>query len=465
MKIYDSGSFRDPSGRVFYYKNSILREIFFSGLEKYNFLKKNDLLNELIKKKFLVQTEELKDEDALSLKSENKSIIVKHEKLKFISYPYEWTFNELKDAAIFHLDLQLFLLEQGAKLIDASAYNIQFKNLKPIFIDALSIAEYKEGDFWGAHKQFCENFLNPLILTAKTGINFNNWFKGNLEGITTSDLYSVLKFKHFFSPTIFFQVFLLNRIEQKAKKNPVLTNKKIKKSKGFSKNAFKFMLSRLKNFIRKLELKDQVTTWEKYSKQNTYSVEEDKKKIEIVENFLKNNSKFKLLADLGCNDGRFSRIAIKNNIENVIGFDFDLKVLDRNYLISKKDNQNILPLYLDFTNPSSNLGWNDSERKSFKNRAKFDCILALALIHHLVIAKNIPLNQAVIWLTSLAPSGIIEFVPKEDPTCQFMLSLKGDIFPEYNEENFKKELSKLVKIENVTTVSNTNRRIYEFIPL
>ena len=258
---------------------------------------------------------------------------------------------------------------------------------------------------------------------------------------------------------------MLNRIEQKAKKNPVLTNKKIKKSKGLSKNAFKFMLSRLKNFIKKLELKDQVTTWEKYSKQNTYSVEEDKKKIEIVENFLKNNSKFKLLADLGCNDGRFSRIAIKNNIENVIGFDFDLKVLDRNYLISKKNNQNILPLYLDFTNPSSNLGWNDSERKSFKNRAKFDCILALALIHHLVIAKNIPLNQAVIWLTSLAPSGIIEFVPKEDPTCQFMLSLKGDIFPEYNEENFKKELSKLVKIENITTVSNTNRRIYEFIPL
>jgi len=465
MKIYDAGSFRDPSGKIFYYKDSIFREIFSTGLEKYNFLKKNDLLDKLIKQEYLIQSEELETEDAIKLKSQKESIIIKHEKLKYISYPYEWTFNELKDAAIFHLDLQLFLLEKGAKLIDASAYNIQFKNHTPIFIDTLSIDEYKEGEFWGAHKQFCENFLNPLILTSKTGINFNNWFKGNLEGIKTFDLYSVLKLKDFLNPTIFFQVFLLNKIEQKATKNPILTNKKIKKAKGLSKNAFKFMLLRLKNFIKKLKLKNQITTWEKYSEQNTYSDEEDRKKTEVVEKFLKKSNKFKLLADLGCNDGKFSRLAIKNNVENVIGFDFDLKVLDRNYLNSKKNNQNILPLYLDFTNPSSNLGWDDSERKSFKERAKFDCIFALALIHHLVIAKNIPLNKVLIWLTSLAPTGIIEFVPKDDPTSQFMLSLKGDIFPDYNEENFKNQLSKIVKISNITTVSNTNRRIYEFIPL
>ena len=175
--------------------------------------------------------------------------------------------------------------------------------------------------------------------------------------------------------------------------------------------------------------------------------------------------KINLLADLGCNDGKFSKVAIQNNVKNVIGFDFDLKVLDRNYLNSKENDYNILPLYLDFTNPSSNLGWNDEERKSFNKRAKFDCILALALIHHLVIAKNVPLKQVIIWLTSLAPTGLIEFVPKEDPTSQFMLSLKGDIFPDYTEENFKNEMSKIVKIKNITTISDTKRRMYEFIPL
>jgi len=465
MKTYDSGSFRDPSGRVFYYQDDIFREIFLTGLSKFEFLKKNNLLNDLIKANYLIYTEELNTNDTEKLKSKNDSIIIKHEKLNYISYPYEWTFNQLKDAAIFHLDLQLFLLEKGAKLIDASAYNIQFKNHTPIFIDTLSIDEYNEGEFWFAHKQFCENFLNPLILTSKTGINFNNWFKGNLEGITSSDLYSVLKFKDFFNPTIFFQVFLLHKLDQKAKKNPNEVNRKIKKSKGLSKSAFKYMLLKLKNFISKLELKKQITTWDKYSKQNTYSEDEDKKKIAAIEAFLNKNNKFKLLADLGCNDGKFSRLAIKNKVENVIGFDFDLNVLNRNYLHSKKNNENILPLYLDFTNPSSNLGWYDKERKSFIKRAKFDCIFALALIHHLVIAKNIPLTQVLKLLVSLAPTGIIEFVPKEDPTSQFMLSLKGDIFPDYNEDNFKKELSKIAKITKITTVSSTERRIYEYTSL
>ena len=465
MKIYDAGSFRDPSAKIFYYKDRIFREVFSNGLTKYDFLRKNNLIKELIEKKFLVDTKEINSEEILKLKSTDNSLVIEHEKLEYISYPYEWTFNQLKDAAVFHLDLQLFLLEKGAKLIDASAYNVQFKNLKPIFIDALSIDEYKENEFWGAHTQFCENFLNPLILTSKTGINFNNWFKGNLEGIKTSDLSSVLKTHHFFNPTIFFQVFLLNKIEQKATKNLDITHNKIKKTKGLTKNAFKFMLQRLKSFIKKLKLKKQITTWDKYSEKNTYSDNEEKKKIEIVENFIKKNKKINLLADLGCNDGKFSKVAIQNNVKNVIGFDFDLKVLDRNYLNSKENDYNILPLYLDFTNPSSNLGWNDEERKSFNKRAKFDCILALALIHHLVIAKNVPLKQVIIWLTSLAPTGLIEFVPKEDPTSQFMLSLKGDIFPDYTEENFKNEMSKIVKIKNITTISDTKRRMYEFIPL
>ena len=199
MKIYDSGSFRDPSGSVFYYEKEIFREIHSSGQNKFAFLKKNNLLNNLIEARYLISTKELSSKDTEKLKSKSESIIVKHEKLKYISYPYEWTFNQLKDAAIFHLNLQLFLLERGAKLIDASAYNIQFKDNSPIFIDILSIDEYKDGEFWFGHKQFCENFLNPLILTSRTGINFNNWFKGNLEGIATSDLYPVLKFTDFLS--------------------------------------------------------------------------------------------------------------------------------------------------------------------------------------------------------------------------------------------------------------------------
>jgi len=456
---YEPGSFRDPTARVFYYKDLIYREIFPAGEEKLKFLKEKNLLKDLIDKNFLIGSEELKKKH-FDFIDEN-SIVIKHDKLNFISYPYEWTFNELKDAALFHLDFQIYLLERSAQLVDASAYNVQFRNNKPIFIDLLSIDKYREGEYWVAHKQFCENFLNPLVLTSKKGINFNNWFRGNLEGISTHELSSILNLKDLINPTIFFHVYLLNKIEEKSQKNPNKVTEKIKTSKGLSKNSFRSMLISLKKFIESLNLRKQSSIWDQYSTNNSYSKEDERKKIKAVTGFLKKNN-FKLLGDLGCNDGKYSKLATENNVETVIGFDFDLKVLDRAYLNAKKNSLNFFPLYLDASNPSGNLGWNDSERMSFQRRASFDGIFALALTHHLAIAKNIPLNQILSWLVSLAPKGIIEFVPKEDPTTQIMLSLKGDIFPQYNEENFEQQLSKLAKIENISVVSETNRKIYEY---
>ena len=230
---YDKGSFRDPAGKIFYYKNKVYREVFKSGLPRLAFLQKNNLLRELIEKKFLIKTEII-ESDELSLRDKNNQII-EHEKLDFISYPYEWTFNQLKDAAIFHLNLQIFLLEKNAKLIDSSAYNIQFKNNKPVFIDVLSIDEYQNGEYWKGHKQFCENFLNPLLLKSKKGIDFNNWFKGNLEGITTNEINKVLSFKDYFSYTIFFHVYLLNKMDNERISDPEKLDKRLKKFQIFLK--------------------------------------------------------------------------------------------------------------------------------------------------------------------------------------------------------------------------------------
>ena len=165
---------------------------------------------------------------------------------------------------------------------------------------------------------------------------------------------------------------------------------------------------------------------------------------------------------MGCNEGKYSEYASKEKGIKVIGIDFDLNVLDKAYIKAKKANKNFFPIYADFSNPSGNLGWNGIERKSLFQRSKFDGIIALALIHHLVIAKNIPLTQVLNWLTSLAPKGLIEFVPKDDPTTQIMLKLKGDIFPDYTENNFKEILSALVKIKNVSMVTKSKRKIYEF---
>ncbi|MFL2852755.1 MAG: class I SAM-dependent methyltransferase [Candidatus Pelagibacter sp.] len=458
---FEPGSFRDPAGRIFYDGDEVYRELSETGIKRFTFLKKNNLINELINEKFLISTKECDKKSNENYKIDQNKILLKHEKINFISYPYEWTFTQLKDAAIFHLDLQIYLLTKNAKLIDASAYNIQFKNNKPIFIDVLSIDEYKQGEYWYAHKQFCENFLNPLVLSAKKGVSFNNLYRGNLEGVYTHEIAPLLSIKDFLSPTLFFHIYLLNKLEEKSKIDPKKTNNKISALKKFTKKSYHNILKQLKNYIQGLDNKKTISNWDKYSEKNTYNPKEEEKKLEIIKSFIDNNNP-NFLGDLGCNEGKYSEYASSQKKIKVVGVDFDLNVLDRAYIKSKKNNLNFFPIYADFSNPSNDLGWNEVERKSFFKRSKFDAIIALALIHHLVIAKNIPLDQVLRWLVSLAPVGLIEFVPKKDPTSQIMLKLKGDIFPEYTEKNFTDRLSQIADIKKITLVTDTERKIYEY---
>ena len=455
----DPGSFRDPAGQIYNYNNKILRILDEEGKNRFDFLKKNNLLENCIAKNFLIQSAELKNDNLILEKFKNK-IILEHKKLDYISYPYEWSFDQLKNAAIHHLDFHIFLLNNEATLLDASAFNIQYNGHETVFIDVLSIKKYEEGEYWKAHKQFCENFLNPLILKSKKGIDFNNWFKGNLEGITTNDLNAILNFRDKFSYNIFTQVVLLDYLQQKAQKNKNIDIKKINRKK-FPKRSFLGMLNNIKKLITSLEIKKNKTTWDDYSKNNTYKVEEENVKKKIVKEF-SSKHKFKILADLGCNDGVYSEICLNNGCEYVVGFDYDLNAVNNAFRSAKEKKLNFLPLYFDASNPSSNLGWSQNERKGFMERVNFSGMLSLAFEHHLAIAKNIPLDQVIKWLIKIAPRGLIEFVPKNDETIKKMLTLKGDIFKDYNEENFKSLILKNAKINSEKLVSDSGRKIFEY---
>lgn len=456
--IIDDGSFRDPDARVAYLNDSVYRIVYPNGFKKFDFIKK--ILQNKSIAEYLIDTKEVDQEELRLLELENnKNVrVFKHKKIDYISYPYEWSFYRLKDAALHHLNLHINLLKNNATLIDAYSYNVQFNNYSPIFIDLMSIKEYSEGEFWTGHKQFCESFLNPLVLKSKLGINYNNWFKGNLEGIDTSELSKLLKFKHMLSWNIFYNIFLLNYFEKKYKKNEdlkIIRNKKLKKSYYLS------ILTNLVNFIDGLKPKKETSVWGEYSRDNTYNEEEKKNKYEFISNYFNKNKSNRVL-DLGCNNGEYSKLAIQSGCKSVVGLDYDLNAIDEAYLISKKERLNFLPLYFDVSNPSSDIGWYQKERKGFKKRLNFDFVLALAFEHHLAIAKNIPLEDVINWITSLAPKGIIEFVPKNDVTIQSMLRLKGDIFPNYNLENFKNFLSKKTKITSEKIVSKSGRTLFSF---
>ena len=458
--IKEPGSFRDPAGNIFYQNGKIFRILSTLGENRISFILKNKILEQSIKKKFLVNTSVLNEGDKIKNNIYQENIILEHEEIPFISYPYEWSFSQLKEAAIFHLDFNLFLLENNVNLIDSSAYNVQFIDNQPIFIDVLSMKEYKDGTPWEGHKQFCENFLNPLILKSKKGIKFNNWFKGNIEGIETSELNKILNLFDKFSYNIFVHVHLLNKLEEKFKNKKSLKLNSVRKT-FLSKNQLMAMMKQLRNFISKLKDHKSISTWDTYSIENSYSNSAENEKKEIVRKFFIKN-RFNLVCDLGCNDGEYSEIALNNSCNRVIGFDFDLNAIEKAFIRSKKKNLNFLPLYFDASNPSTKLGWDENERKSFKERANFDGLIALAFEHHLAIAKNIPLKDVIKWLTSLAPKGLIEFIPKDDDTIQKMLELKGDIFKNYNMENFENYLSLYCKIISKNYIKETKRIIYEY---
>ena len=457
--LKNPGSFRDPSGQVYKYNDRIIRIVKKFGKKKYEYIKEKGLIAESTKNNFLINTKEV-NEEFKNFKSEDCCYFLEHEKLDYISYPYEWGFYQLKEAALHHLNFQIFLLERDAVLIDSSAFNIQFRNNKPIFIDVLSIDRYVEGDYWKGHSQFLQQFLNPLLLRSLKGISFNDWYKGNLDGIKTSELNNLLSLKDKISFNVFFSVVLLSKMQNQNTKDPKEAIKKINKKKPLSKNSYKGLLIQLKNWITKLKPVQQKTEWDTYSVSNTYDKNQETQKIKVIKTFSE-KVKPSLLADIGCNDGLYSFESLKSGCSKAIGFDIDINAIDRAYNNSLKNGLNFLPLYFNATNPSARLGWYEKERESFIDRLNFDAVIALAFEHHLALAQNIPLEETVRWIMNIGKRGLIEYVDKMDETVQRMLSIKGDIFPNYNQENFEKNILINGKIINKTILSKT-RTIYEF---
>ena len=456
----EPSSFRDNLGNIYYFEKKILRTINTNSKENFEFLVDNKILEESIKKKFLIDSKVI-NKNELPKYFSRFDYVVESKLIPYISYPYEWSFEQLKCAAIHHLDFQIFLFKKGAILRDSSAYNIQFIGSEPVFIDLLSIKKYQEGEYWIGYKQFCENFLNPLLLGSIKGITHNAWFRGNLEGISSVELNKILTLREKMSLKIFSHVFLQARLNTMTIESSKKTLKKYQNLKKLSKNSYISIIKDLRDWISKLSFKKETTIWQNYSKENTYCVSEfDKKKL-IVSEFVKKR-KPSTLIDLGCNDGVYSKLCLDNGVQNVIGIDFDQNAISNAFIKAKKNKDNFLPLVLDAANPSPNHGWFQTERKGFLERFKSQALIALAFEHHLIISKNIPLEQFIDWLLKISNNGLVEFIPKSDETIQKMLEFREDIFLNYTEIEFENYLKSKSNIINKTTITKSGRVIYEF---
>jgi ribosomal protein L11 methylase PrmA len=457
MKISkELSSFRDPSGFLFFHDGEIYRQINKCCEEDYQWMISSGLYDRLTKKRKLVSHQEVAF--PLPMTSHGYKVI-KPEKVKFISYPYEWSFSQLKDAALLTLNIQKEALLSGMQLKDASAYNIQFQDGHPILIDTLSFSRYTEGDPWVAYQQFCQHFLASLALMSKKDVRLIGLLKNHINGIPLDLAQKLLPLSSRL------QFGLLSHILLHAKAQEKIN---IESSRGdiskhtISKTTLVEIVENLEKTIKKLNWVPHGTDWLSYYQQTNYSEPAFDEKLRIVHDLL-TDLKPGTLIDLGANTGIFSRQCAGIKDCYVISCDIDPGAVELNYLqVKQAREQYILPLVVDLTNPSPALGWNNQERKSFQSRAKADVILALALIHHLAISNNTPLVMIAQFLANMGKTVIIEFVPKEDSQVKRLLATRDDIFDTYTAEGFEEAMSQYFDIVKSISIQNTCRTIYVF---
>lgn len=448
-----ASSFRDPSGFVFYRGDVVYRQVNSSCEADYRELMASGLYDELVSEKLLIphrETDELPEDAARAYK------VIKPERIPFISYPYEWCFSQLKDAALTTLRIQETALSHGMSLKDASAYNIQFLRGRPVLIDTLSFERYRPGEPWVAYRQFCQHFLAPLALMSYVDLRLSQLLKVNIDGIPLDLAARLLPARTRFRFSLLVHLHLHAR-SQKHYADKTVAKADIKGS--VSKRSLLGMVGNLQNIVRSLNLRTKKTEWGDYYADTNYTDEALNHKKELVERFVIQADPGNVW-DIGANDGTFSRIASGRGIPTT-AFDIDPVAVERNYTVSRRDSDTcMLPLIMDLTNPSPAIGWNNRERDSLPERGPADLVIALALVHHLAISNNVPLGRIADYLQQLTRWLIIEFIPKDDSQVQRLLSTREDIFTDYTQDAFEQQFCRNFDIIAVEKIRGSRRVLY-----
>ena len=456
--LRDRGSFRDPSGFVFFQDGVAYRQINETGGEQYRHLMASGLYAELARERLLVPHEEV----TVRLPDAPPALVVlKPEQIPFISYPYEWCFSALRSAALLTLDIQRRALARGLVLRDASAYNIQFIGTRPIFIDTLSFGPYVEGEPWVAYRQFCQHFLAPLALMARVDPSLGELSRTHIDGIPLSLASRLLPMTSRLKPGVLMHLYLHARSEARTSAPPQ-NGAQTPRASGMGRTAMLGLVDSLERTIRGLNLAPAKTLWSTYGTHLNYSDAAQAGKRQLVGEMIAAASRGGLQSawDLGANTGDYSRLAADAGAR-VIAFDGDHAVVDEHFRkASASQDTLILPLLQNLSNPSPAMGWAHAERRSLIDRGPADLCLALALVHHLAIGGNVPLDRIAEFFAGIARRLIIEFVPKEDSQVRRMLSLREDVFSQYTEQAFEQAFAALFMVVRSVRIPETVRTLY-----
>ena len=453
----EPGSFRDWDSRVFYDDGRVLRALSEDGLEDWQALSGSRLFAEAVAEEKLVET------SVAQTRIDGAAAVLEHRRIPFVSYPYEWTFAMLRDAALLQLELLRRALDENLILKDASSYNVQWRGTKPVFIDVGSFERLREGEPWAAYRQFCMLYLNPLLLQAYKGIDFRPLLRGSLAGITPVEARRMLSSRDLFRRGVLTNVSLHARLERKHDESSRDVKAELKRA-GFKKELIVANVSRLDKLVRRLEWKPGASEWSGYEATTSYDEADAARKEEFVRGVVHSRD-WGLVWDIGCNEGRHSRIAAENACY-VVALDGDAAVVDRLYRsLAAEGTERILPLALDVTDPSPALGWHGLERQTLEARGRPELTLCLAVLHHVAISGNVPVAEFLSWLAEIRTALVIEFPTRDDPRVAALLRRKKDgAHPDYDREAFERALAERFDVVRTEELASGTRILYHANP-
>ena len=444
----------------------ILRGLNQEALEIYQSLADSDFYQSALARGEIVGTRLLPaDDEAVStLGTEGWAGVLEHEAIPFVTYPYEWTFSMLKDAALLQLKLIERGLENGWTMKDASPYNIQWIGARPVFIDVGSFIPWAEGEPWVGYRQFCSMFLTPLLIRAHLGIEHLALLRSFLDGIPPTEaaryFRGLSKFKKGVLSHVIFPAKVENSISKRERDDAPAQQRTAGKQ---SKAMVIGLVQSLSRLVKKLGIDIEHTDWSRYDKTHSYEDQDFETKKAFVGKHAAESGR-EYIWDIGCNTGTFSRIC-SEHCKHVIAVDGDHNAVEQLYLAEKRNpSSNILPLVMNLGNVSPAQGWMGQERQSFDHRKQPDLILCLALIHHIRLSANIPNALFLQWLRGFDSDVILEFVNREDEMVIKLLTNKKEQYEDYNLDQFLREAEALFTVHDRAPLKGGKREIFYLKP-
>lgn len=458
----DPGSFRDPANRVLVDNDVVYRALDDRASTDLTAVRAMPFFRAAEAAGRIIESREVTEPDALELGGEWASVLA-HPKLDIWTYPYEWTFSMLRDAAILQLELLLDALASDATCKDATSFNVQFVGHRPVFIDVGSFERLGEGDPWYGYLQFCQLFLYPLLVQAYADVDFQPLLIADIDGITPDLANKILGPTRIWRKGVPLHVAMHARAQRRFADSDTDVKQGLKKA-GFSKSMIVANVKGLLGVVSKLEWKQSESEWSSYENRPHYSSDDLHAKERFVLDTAAGAHR-SIAWDVGCNDGRFSRL-VAAHCDHVLAMDSDTLVVDLLYRsLREKGPDNIVPVVTNLAKPAPGLGWRGAERRPFLERNSPDLVLFLAVIHHVAITASVPIAEIVAFLRSLDATVVLEFPTEDDPMVRRILKNKQvGVHDDYRLARFEAAAGTAFTVARREELSGGTRVMFELEP-